>query len=128
MENTKEYIDTFIDDMTAHIFMNDMDLTKDTDPMLFIRQSSEASAFYRALMDCVIEGNINSGEDRLFELAEDKSPELLIPGLQFYKRVNEAQDDTLERLNFKREEILTGLKDFLKIYGYGITASDHLKI
>lgn len=71
------------------------------------------------LLKMVDEGKLNEAENLLYEELDTKNPEDLKLALGFYEYLNELDEDTLEALDFSREEIQLGIETVLKKFGYG---------
>jgi hypothetical protein len=52
---------------------------------------------------------------------EDGDPEALTAGLRFYSDLNRLSDETLQRCDFPRDEILSGLRELCEAYGYDLS-------
>ena len=78
------------------------------------REGTEKNDYLLKMID---EGQINEAEEILFDLLEntawdDKQKAIL--AIAFYDHVNEKEDEFLEKANFSREEIISGLEDAMK--------------
>lgn len=73
------------------------------------------------LSGLVREGRLGEAEDLLYSAVEDGDPEALTAGLRFYNDLNILSDETLQRCNFSREEILSGLRELCAAYGYDLS-------
>ncbi|WAW15509.1 DUF6483 family protein [Peptostreptococcus equinus] len=66
----------------------------------------------------VMEGKINHAEDTLFEnISKIKSPNSVYIAGEFYTMLLEMPEDELEKMNFTREEIFSGIEDVKEILG-----------
>ena len=74
----------------------------------------ENNDYLRRMVDS---GEINSAEDRLFDLLETSgwdNRQKAALAISFYDYVNGKDDDFLNRADFSREEIISGMEDALK--------------
>ena len=69
----------------------------------------------------VQEGRLCEAEDLLYCAVEDRDPEALPAGLRFYNGLNLLSDEALQRCNFPRDEILSGIKELCSAYGYDLS-------
>lgn len=80
-------------------------------------KDSEQTAVYEKLLDMVDSGNINDAENQLYDMTCDGDFCNLEIALLFYSYLNDKSDEFLEMHNFKREEIVQGIKDLTARYG-----------
>ncbi len=83
----------------------------------------EDAAFHKELLGLLDDRQINQAENRLFEEFDPQSTSHLTIALDFYQRLNDLDDVTLEALNYSREELQEGLLEILKLAGvetYGL--------
>lgn len=78
---------------------------------------TETDTLYSALLQLLSAGRINEAENLLFERLNTADIGQLRLALDFYRRVNELDDKTLEEADFSREEIQSGLADVLQAFG-----------
>lgn len=78
---------------------------------------TETDTLYSALLQLLSAGRINEAENLLFERLNAADIGQLRLALDFYRRVNELDDKTLEKADFSREEIQSGLADVLQAFG-----------
>ena len=64
---------------------------------------------------------MGEAEDLLYSAVEDGDLEALTAGLRFYNDLNLLSDETLQRCDFPRDEILSGLKELCIAYGYDLS-------
>ena len=70
-----------------------------------------------ALMGCLAAGQINEGENLLFQtIGEDPSPFLLEAALDFYADLARFREIQLERMGFSEDEVLESLEELKRIY------------
>lgn len=70
----------------------------------------------------VREGRLCEAEDLLYSAIENGDPEALTAGLRFYNDLNLLSDETLQRCNFPRDEILSGLQQLCAVYALDLSA------
>ena len=76
------------------------------------------------LLEMVDRGEINTAENKLFEIIDSSGMEQDALGsliLLFYDHVNSKDDDFLAKAGFSREEILTGLRDAMSRIGMDVS-------
>ena len=66
---------------------------------------------YFRLQALVRQEKICEGENLLFEALEEPGQQVLDAALRFYEDLNRLPDETLQRCDFSREEILEGLRE-----------------
>ena len=65
----------------------------------------------------ISEGNINKAEDLLFaEIENYRSDANFKIALQFYEKLNEMDESTLNKHDFSKQEIMDGLNEIKTIY------------
>lgn len=69
------------------------------------------------IFQLLAEGKINEAESLLFEKADPANREHLKVGLLFYEELNLKTDTYLASCRFSRDEIKSGVRDLLEIYG-----------
>ena len=72
---------------------------------------------YGRLLSMIGKGEINEAENRLCEFLDEENMDHLELALRFYDKLNELDDETLERAGFSRDEIKEGLMRTARIYG-----------
>lgn len=80
-------------------------------------KDSEQTVIYEKLLDMVDSGNINDAENQLYDMTCDGDLCNMEVALLFYSYLNDKSDEFLEMHNFKREEIVQGIKDLTARYG-----------
>lgn len=82
------------------------------------REAQSASdLLHNELLRLMEAGRFNEAEDKLFEALEEHGISCLRVATDFYARLNEFDDDTLEGNGFEREEIARGLEDVKAMFG-----------
>lgn len=84
-------------------------------PSIELLDNEQSKSILSELIDLIDYGQINEAEDKLFRIAESEN--YLKLALVFYSHLNEKDDDFLEKNNFTRDEIKTGLEDIMSMYG-----------
>lgn len=72
----------------------------------------------KKIREFILAANFCEGEDWLFDNLDESNLSWLRLALFFYSEINKCSDDFLEGHNFTREEILLGLRDICKKFGY----------
>lgn len=78
-------------------------------------QSGE-NELYLQLQALVRKEKICEAENLLYEAMEDPSRQVLDAAARFYADLNQFSDETLEKCNFSRLEIMDGLTEVCKIF------------
>lgn len=81
------------------------------------QQLSGSDRLSLELRELVASGKIGQAEDLLFERMDTGDKRFLELALDFYKRLNDLNDEKLEAGGFTREEINEGLGDVLAAFG-----------
>ena len=81
--------------------------------------SSNDNKLYVYLKSLVDDKKINEAENYLFEKLEENNKKDFFAGMSFYKYLNEKDDLFLKECNYSREEIVEGMADISRMYGYG---------
>ncbi len=82
-----------------------------------LKEDKETQQKLTKVFDMIDEGLINEAENIIFEILERGNKTDLQIALQFYSYLNDKSDLFLEKHNFSREEILSGLRDVMAQYG-----------
>ena len=69
----------------------------------------------------VQEQRLCEAEDLLYSAVEDGEADALTAGLRFYHDLNLLSDETLQRCDFPRDEILSGLRELCAAYGVDLS-------
>ncbi len=85
-----------------------------------IGQSQEADSLYFRLSELIQDGKINEAENLLYEELDTENLKHLELAVDFYTKLNEMGDPTLEAGGFSREEIDDGLRDIADSFGIRI--------
>lgn len=70
------------------------------------------------LLELIRQGDICGAENRLYEEISPDRPGVFPVAVQFYNALNQLSDPELEVQNFSREEILDGIKEVCRVYGF----------
>lgn len=82
------------------------------------QELKETSDLYIRLVRLADAGKINEAENLLYEQLENGQREDLKVALGFYDHLNDYTEEFLDKADFSREEIKSGLVSVLKMYGY----------
>ena len=82
------------------------------------QELKETSDLYIRLVRLADAGKINEAENLLYEQLENGQPEYLKAALGFYYHLNDYTEEFLDKADFSREEIKSGLVSVLRMYGY----------
>lgn len=82
------------------------------------QELKETSDLYGRLLKLADAGKINEAENLLYEQLENGQVEDLKAALGFYGHLNDYTEEFLEKADYSREEIKSGLVSVLKMYGY----------
>lgn len=114
-------IETIIQMVAKIIFKKDFERDNIQFDIYDESNSVEIHRLYERLIDLINELKINEAENILFvEINNDDLIYIKI-AVDFYNRLNKLNDEELERANFTREEIKSGLEDILKLYNISLT-------
>lgn len=95
---------------------------KDEDKDVLVDENNNGSndnELYIYLKSLVDDKKINEAENYLFERLEENNKKDFFAGMSFYKYLNEKDDAFLEECNYSRDEIVEGMADISRMYGYG---------
>ena len=82
------------------------------------QELKETSDLYIRLVRLADAGKINEAENLLYEQLENGQAEELTAALGFYDHLNDYTEEFLDKADFSREEIKSGLVSVLRMYGY----------
>ncbi len=86
-------------------------------PTMDMLADEEEKQMLDALLAMIDAGDINNAENQLYEIVSDGGMEKLKMALLFYSYLNDKSDDFLTEHDFSREEIKSGIKDMVSMYG-----------
>ncbi len=89
-------------------------------------KDTEEEQTLKNLLDLLDDGKINEAENMIYEMTEAGDRKNLAIAILFYSHLNEKSDEFLEKHNFTREEIKTGLMDIADRYGVSDLAETFL--
>lgn len=95
---------------------------KDEDKDVLVDENNNSSndnELYIYLKSLVDDKKINEAENYLFERLEENNKKDFFAGMSFYKYLNEKDDEFLDECNYSRDEIVEGMADISRMYGYG---------
>ena len=104
----------------AKILFGKDEETGDEIAAVMSKSAREKGDYLHSLIDA---GDINTAEDRLFEMIESSAwgeKEMAALVLSFYDHANSKSDEFLASAGFSREEIISGLSDAMKALGMEI--------
>lgn len=78
---------------------------------------SGTDLLHKELLSLLDQGKINQAENLLFENLDRNNKAYIELALDFYRRLNELDDDYLNSRDFSREEIRQGLEDLMEKFG-----------
>lgn len=81
-----------------------------------VSRPTATDSLHLNLVELISLGRIGEAEDLLFERADPDDWDMFSVGVDFYRRVNELDDESLEAHNFSRDEIKQGLADLKSLY------------
>lgn len=77
----------------------------------------QSDDLHKELLVLLSEGKMNEAENLLFEKINPKDNRQMMVAIDFYQRLNDLDDEFLEKNNFSRKEIEEGLEDIAKKVG-----------
>ena len=91
-------------------------------------ENEEAAQKYIRLTDLINIGKINEAENILIEELDYSDITQFEMALKFYSYLNNVDLDFLEECNYTKKEIVEGIKDMSKMFGYGGLTTSFLDI
>lgn len=89
----------------------------DTDnPIEDLLEDKESRDALEKLFDMVDNGNINEAENQIYDITSDNSMANLEVALLFYSYLNDKDDDFLQKNDFCRDEIKSGITELVSRY------------
>ena len=85
-----------------------------------VEKYTQTDYLHKQLLSLINQGKINEAENMLYEELDPKNKKYIELALDFYGRLNNLDDEFLEKNNFPREEIEQGLKAIAKEFGVSI--------
>ena len=80
-------------------------------------EEKESRDMLERLLDMVDNGDINEAENQIYDMTSDNNMANLEVALLFYSYLNDKDDDFLQKNDFCREEIKSGIKELVSRYG-----------
>jgi len=80
-------------------------------------KNTDSDILYIRLSKLIDIHAFNEAENLLYEYMDQRSEELLHVSIDFYNKLNEFDDKTLEKNDYSRQEIIDGLEKIKKIFG-----------
>ena len=90
-------------------------------PTVDLLADEEEKQMLDALLAMIDAGDINNAENQLYEIVSGGGMEKLKMALLFYSYLNDKSDDFLTEHDFSREEIKSGIKDMVSMYGLNLS-------
>ena len=120
----KDYLMRMIKNMVSFLvnFLAKILLNKDTAnyELPAVEKYTQTDYLHKQLLSLINQGKINEAENMLYEELDPKNKKYIELALDFYGRLNNLDDEFLEKNNFPREEIEQGLKAIAKEFGVSI--------
>ena len=91
-------------------------------------ENEEAAQKYMRLTELINVGKINEAENILIEELDYSDITQFEMALKFYSYLNNVDLDFLEECNYTKKEIVEGIKDMSKMFGYGGLTTSFLDI
>ncbi|RBP66629.1 hypothetical protein DES36_1058 [Alkalibaculum bacchi] len=116
----QDYIMRMVDDLIrllAKLFFN-----KDTISYELPSEENytQTDYLYKQLLNLIGKGKINEAENLLFQNIDSNDKRYMELALDFYAKLNNLDDELLEKSNFPREEIEQGVKEIAKVFGLSL--------
>lgn len=113
----QDYILRMVEELINVLIKTLKDGTEDKEEInSFDANNDELYLYLKKLVD---DKKINEAENYLFEKLNENNKKDFLSGMAFYKYLNEKSDEFLEESNYSREEVLEGMADLSKKYGFG---------
>ena len=80
-------------------------------------RDEEINELYRRVVQYIKDGEIGRAEDEVYDAYNPSSDDYTELAIDFYRRLNELEDEELEEADFEREEVRDGLCDFMRRMG-----------
>ena len=85
-----------------------------------VEKHTPTDLLHTQLLTLINQGKINEAENMLYEELDRENKRHIELALDFYRRLNDLDDEFLEKNNFPREEIEQGLKTIAQQFGISI--------
>ena len=93
-----------------------------------VLENEDVAQKYIRLTDLINVGKVNEAENILLEELDYSDIKQFELALKFYSYLNNVDIDFLEDCNYTKKEIVEGIKDMSKMYGYGGLTTSFLDI
>ena len=114
----QDYIIRLIKEMMRAILKSLFNIDTDN-PIEDLLEDKESRDALEKLFDMVDNGNINEAENQIYDITSDNSMANLEVALLFYSYLNDKDDDFLQKNDFCRDEIKSGITEL--IFRYRLT-------
>ena len=114
----QDYILRMIEELINILIKTLKDENKDKEEEI-ISFDVNSDELYLYLKELVDNKKINDAENYLFDKLNENNKKDFVSGMAFYKYLNEKDDEFLENCDYSREEVLEGMADLSKKYGFG---------
>lgn len=112
----QDYIIRLIREMIRAILKLLFDIDTDI-PFEDLLEERESRSTLEQLLDMVDAGGINEAENRIYEMTSDGNMANLEAALLFYSYLNDKDDEFLQKHDFCRDEIKSGVTELVSRYG-----------
>ena len=114
----QDYILRMIEELINILIKTLKDENKDKEEEInsFDANSDELYLYLKELLN---NKKINDAENYLFDKLNENNKKDFLSGMAFYKYLNEKDDEFLEKCDYSREDVLEGMADLSKKYGFG---------
>lgn len=116
----QDYIMRLIEELIrflAKVFLNKETVTYE---LSHEEKYTQIDNLHKQLLNLIKQGKINEAENMLYERMDLKDKKYVELTLDFYERLNNLDDEFLEKSNFSRKEIEQGLKEIAKELGISV--------
>lgn len=112
----QDYIIRLIREMIRAILKLLFDMDTDI-PFEELLEDKESQSTLEPLLDMVDVGSINEAENRIYDMTSDGNMVNLEVALLFYSYLNDKDDEFLQKHDFCRDEIKSGVTELVSRYG-----------
>ncbi len=122
----QDYIMRLIKEMVRAILKLLFNIDSES-PTAELLENKEQKETLENLLDLVDAGKINEAENRLYDFISDSDMGSLEIALLFYSYLNDKTDAFLEENAFSREEVKSGMKNLVDMFGLSSIAGMFLE-
>lgn len=122
----QDYIMRLIKEMVRAILKLLFNIDSES-PTAKLLENKEQKETLENLLDLVDAGKINEAENRLYDFISDSDMGSLEIALLFYSYLNDKTDAFLEENAFSREEVKSGMKNLVDMFGLSSIAGMFLE-